>query len=71
MVANPNNPRRVFAEEDIESLARSLREKGVLQPIVVRPMGDGIMKLSLVNAAGVQPSGPGIHTVPVIVRDLE
>jgi len=36
LTANPNNPRRNFAEEDIESLARSLTEKGVLQPIMVR-----------------------------------
>ena len=40
LVANPNNPRRVFAEEDIESLSKSLRDKGLLQPILVRPKGD-------------------------------
>ena len=39
--ANPNNPRKQFKEEDLEDLARSIREKGLLQPIVVRPRGEG------------------------------
>jgi ParB family chromosome partitioning protein len=34
--ANPNNPRLRFAEEDLEDLASSIREKGVIQPILVR-----------------------------------
>ena len=39
--ANPLNPRKHFAEEDLESLAKSLRDKGLLQPIVVRPKAGG------------------------------
>jgi ParB family transcriptional regulator, chromosome partitioning protein len=38
---NPNNPRRHFSEEEIQSLATSLQDKGLLQPILVRPMADG------------------------------
>ena len=35
---NPRNPRRHFGEEDLEDLSNSIREKGVIQPILVRPV---------------------------------
>ena len=34
--SNPNNPRKQFREEELEDLSKSIREKGLLQPIVVR-----------------------------------
>ncbi len=37
IVANPLNPRKSFAEEDLTELTDSIREKGVIQPILVRP----------------------------------
>lgn len=36
--ANPHNPRRVFREADLEELALSIKEKGLIQPLVVRPL---------------------------------
>lgn len=38
--ANPRNPRRTFAEEELSELASSIRERGVLQPILVRAVAD-------------------------------
>lgn len=38
IAANPNNPRRRFKPEDLEDLTRSVREKGIVQPILVRPV---------------------------------
>src|SRR5690606_6130332 len=38
--ANPNNPRRHFADAEIEELAASIRQRGLIQPIVVRPLKD-------------------------------
>src|SRR5438128_9658934 len=35
---NPRNPRRDFADAELDDLAASLREKGIIQPIVVRPV---------------------------------
>jgi ParB family transcriptional regulator, chromosome partitioning protein len=68
--ANPNNPRRVFAEEDIESLARSLKDKGLLQPIVVRPKNSGY-EIVAGERRWRAAQRAGIHTVPVIIRDLD
>jgi ParB family transcriptional regulator, chromosome partitioning protein len=68
--ANPNNPRRVFAEEDIESLSRSLKDKGLLQPIVVRPKNAGY-EIVAGERRWRAAQRAGIHTVPVIIRDLD
>lgn len=65
---NPNQPRTVFDEDELAELASSIREVGVLQPIVVRPVGDryeivmGERRWRASQLAG-QP------TVPAIVRD--
>ncbi|MCA0431937.1 MAG: ParB/RepB/Spo0J family partition protein [Proteobacteria bacterium] len=71
--ANPLNPRKHFAEEDLESLARSLKDKGLLQPIVVRPAKAGQSGYEIV--AGERrwraAQRAAIHDVPVIVRDLD
>jgi len=40
VVPNPQQPRMTFHEETIQELAASIREHGVLQPILVRPAGD-------------------------------
>jgi ParB family transcriptional regulator, chromosome partitioning protein len=68
--ANPNNPRRHFAVEDIASLAASLRDKGVLQPIMVRPKADGF-EIVAGERRWRAAQQAGIHQVPVIIRDLD
>jgi ParB family transcriptional regulator, chromosome partitioning protein len=70
LVANPNNPRRVFAEEDIESLSRSLRDKGLLQPILVRPKGERY-EIVAGERRWRAAQRASIHTVPVLIRDLD
>ena len=70
LVANPNNPRRVFNEDEIESLARSLRDKGLLQPIVVRPKGDNY-EIVAGERRWRAAQRALIHTVPVLIRDLD
>lgn len=70
--ASPNNPRKFFREEDLQDLARSLREKGLLQPLVVRPMFGSNDRFELV--AGERrwraAQRAGLHEVPVLIRDL-
>ena len=66
--ANASQPRQVFDEETLDELAHSIREFGVLQPVVVRPDGDeyelvmGERRLRASTAAG-------LDTIPAIVRD--
>jgi len=69
--ANPNNPRKSFKEEELEDLSRSIREKGLLQPIVVRTKGE-TTRFEIV--AGERrwraAQRAGVHEIPVIVREL-
>lgn len=70
--ASPNNPRKFFREEELQDLARSLREKGLLQPLVVRPIFGSNDRFELV--AGERrwraAQRAGLHEVPVLIRDL-
>ena len=44
IVPNPNQPRRGFEEESLLTLAESIRVRGVIQPVLVRPLADGLRK---------------------------
>ena len=72
LIANPNNPRKDFDDDDIQDLSNSVREKGVLQPIVVRPARDNEGHFEIV--AGERrwraAQKASLHEVPVIIRDF-
>ncbi len=68
---NPDNPRKHFAEEDLESLAKSLRDKGLLQPLVVRPRADGSFEIVAGERRWRACQRAGIHDVPVLIRELD
>jgi ParB family transcriptional regulator, chromosome partitioning protein len=69
--ANPLNPRKHFAEEDLESLAKSLKDKGLLQPIVVRPSTNGGYEIVAGERRWRAAQRAGIHDVPVLIRELD
>ena len=70
IVPNPQQPRRTFDEEKLRELAASMREHGVLQPLLVTPRGErfelvaGERRLRAARIAGLQ-------RVPVLVRDVD
>jgi ParB family transcriptional regulator, chromosome partitioning protein len=69
--ANPNNPRKAFRDDELEDLCRSIREKGLLQPIVARTRGDGrTFEIVAGERRWRAAQRAGIHEVPVIVREL-
>jgi ParB family transcriptional regulator, chromosome partitioning protein len=65
-------PRRRFSEAELEALAQSVREKGVLQPLLVRPVAEEDVAFELI--AGERrwraAQRAGLHRVPVLVRAL-
>jgi ParB family chromosome partitioning protein len=69
--ANPKNPRRSFPEADIESLAQSLREKGLIQPLLVRPLHNGTFQIVAGERRWRAAQRAGLHDVPAIVRELD
>jgi ParB family chromosome partitioning protein len=67
---NPRQPRESFTEETLEELSDSIRAVGVLQPVVIRPVGDRfqiIMGERRVRAARMA----GLTTIPAVVRITE
>lgn len=68
--ASPNNPRKHFAEADLHDLAKSIREKGLLQPLVVRPRADGEYEIVAGERRWRAAQLAGVHEIPVLIREL-
>ncbi len=67
---NPWQPRKVFNEQALQELADSIKEHGILQPLVVVPMPDGTYQL-IVGERRLRASKlAGLAKVPVIIRDF-
>ncbi|MFD5868962.1 ParB/RepB/Spo0J family partition protein [Corynebacterium sp. NPDC060344] len=58
IVPNPRQPREVFDEEPLRELAHSIREFGLMQPIVVRPIGDDVREKAFEDARAKDPEAP-------------
>jgi ParB family chromosome partitioning protein len=65
---NPSQPRKVFRESELASLAASIREQGVLQPLVVRKRGDGY-ELIIGERRWRASQLAGLDEVPAVVLD--
>jgi ParB family chromosome partitioning protein len=63
------NPRRDFRDEELAELAESIRSKGLVQPIIVRPSPGGY-EIVAGERRWRAAQKAGLHTVPVIARDL-
>jgi ParB family chromosome partitioning protein len=66
---NAKQPRHVFDEEALEELKTSIQEVGLLQPIVVRAIGDGRYELVMGERRWRAAQAVGKDTIPAIVRD--
>ncbi|MDK3255147.1 ParB/RepB/Spo0J family partition protein [Blastococcus capsensis] len=69
IVPNPKQPRQVFDDEALEELTHSIREFGLLQPIVVREAGEGRYELIMGERRLRGARAAGLESVPAIVRD--
>jgi len=67
---NPEQPRVQFREEAIDELADSIMERGVLQPILLRPHGDGF-EIVAGERRWRAAQRARLHTIPAIVRDID
>jgi ParB family chromosome partitioning protein len=72
LVRNPDQPRKVFTDADIDDLAASIREKGVLLPLLVRaaPGQAGHFQIIAGERRWRAAQKAGLHAVPVIVREM-
>lgn len=70
LTANPRNPRRQFPEADLVDLSQSIREHGIVQPILVRPKGDQF-EIIAGERRWRAAQRAGLDKVPVLVREVD
>jgi ParB family transcriptional regulator, chromosome partitioning protein len=68
---NPRQPRRRFRDEALADLAASVRVQGVVQPILVRPLGAGMYELVAGERRWRAARAAGLATVPALVREAD
>ena len=68
---NPDQPRMVFDEDALHELAASIREHGVLQPILVRPLGDNRYQLIAGERRWRASKEAGHATIPALVEEID
>jgi ParB family chromosome partitioning protein len=67
ILPNPSQPRRHFDEVALKALAGSLQEKGVLQPVLVRPLKDGMYQLVAGERRWRAAKIAGLPSIPALV----
>ncbi len=69
---NPRNPRRTFADHELDELAASIRERGIIQPILVRTVRESVGAFEII--AGERrwraAQRAGVHDVPVVLLEV-
>nr|WP_263619023.1 ParB/RepB/Spo0J family partition protein [Ruegeria profundi] len=69
--ANPNQPRRTFSAERLDELAASIKEKGIIQPLIVREVRAGDYEIVAGERRWRAAQMAQLHDIPVIVRDFD
>ncbi len=69
IVPNRYQPRHTFLQEELAELTASIKESGVLQPIMVRRKGDGIYELIAGERRWRASKEAGLETIPVVIRN--
>lgn len=70
ILANPDQPRRAFDPAAMAELVESVRLRGLLQPILVRPLGDGTYQIVAGERRWRAAQAAPLHEVPVLIRSL-
>ena len=68
---NPNQPRRDFDDEELEALADSIRQHGIIQPLTVREMSSGYYQIIAGERRWRASRLAGLDEVPVVVMDAD
>lgn len=70
---NPDQPRKIFAQAELDELAASIRDKGVLQPILVRtqPGEDGVWQIIAGERRWRASQAARLTEVPIVVREMD
>ncbi|MGZ3745423.1 MAG: ParB N-terminal domain-containing protein, partial [Pseudobdellovibrionaceae bacterium] len=65
---NPNQPRKIFKEKDLDELAESIKENGIIQPLIVAEFENGQYELVAGERRLRAAKKAGLEQVPVVVK---
>jgi ParB family chromosome partitioning protein len=71
VVRNPKNPRKSFLEGDLQDLASSIRQHGIVQPVVVRPIEGNKFEIIAGERRWRAAQLAGLIDIPVIIREVD
>ena len=73
LVRNKLQPRKVFDKENLEELTRSIKERGVIQPIIVRNSQDYSDKYEIIagERRWLAAQNAGLHEIPVVITEAD
>ena len=73
LVPNKYQPRKIFDEENLNDLTKSIKERGVLQPIIVRKSNDNRSKYEIIagERRWLAAQRANLHTVPVVITEAD
>ena len=73
LIRNKFQPRKNFNKESLDELTKSIKEQGVIQPIVVRPnkSSDGKYEIIAGERRWIASQNAGLHEVPIVVLDVD
>ena len=73
LVSNKFQPRKIFDESSLQDLTNSIKERGIIQPIIVRKSRDHSSKYEIIagERRWLSAQKAGLHEVPVVVADVD
>ena len=73
LIPNKYQPRKIFDEENLNELSNSIRERGILQPIIVRKSNDEQSKFEIIagERRWLAAQKAGLHDVPVVITEAD
>ncbi len=73
LVPNKYQPRKVFDESNLEDLTNSIKERGMIQPIIVRKSSDDVSKFEIIagERRWLAAQRAGLHNVPVVITEAD
>ncbi|MDB9711412.1 ParB/RepB/Spo0J family partition protein [Candidatus Pelagibacter ubique] len=73
LVSNKFQPRKIFDEDSLKDLTNSIKERGIIQPIIVRKSSDDTSKYEIIagERRWLSAQKAGLHEVPVVITDVD
>ena len=73
IIPNKFQPRKVFEKNDLEDLTNSIKERGVIQPIIVRKSNNDVSKFEIIagERRWLAAQRAGLHEVPVVITEVD